>query len=109
MGGLSSVLKTERNNICAAMSVTNQQGNMKKSFPLKLKIKAVCIRFSNLVILNSVSLQFRIAVCKCLFRNPSAMIFLKFNRPTDLNFNMNKRQGTLSNFGVKKSHTEGVR
>jgi len=36
------------------------------------------------------------------------MIFLKFNRPTDLNFNMNKRQGNLFNFGVKKSRIEGV-
>jgi len=34
--------------------------------------------------------------------------FLKFNRPTDLNFNMNKRQGTLFNFGIKKSRIEGV-
>jgi len=28
--------------------------------------------------------------------------------PTDLYFNMNKRQGTLFNFGVKKSRIEGV-
>jgi hypothetical protein len=35
-------------------------------------------------------------------------LFFKFNRPTDLNFNMNKRQGTLFNFGVKKSRIEGV-
>jgi hypothetical protein len=34
--------------------------------------------------------------------------FLKFNRPTDLNFNMNKRQGALFNFGVKKSRIAGV-
>ena len=90
------------------MSVTNQQGSIKKNFPLKLKIKAVCIRFSNPVILYTVSLQVRIAVYKCVFRNPSAMIFLKFNSPTDLNFNMNKRQGTLFNFGIKKSRIEGV-
>jgi len=44
------------------MSVTNQQGSIKENFPLKLKIKAVCIRFSNLVILNTVSSQVRIAV-----------------------------------------------
>jgi len=42
------------------MAVTNQQGSIKKNFPLKLKIKAVCIRFSNLVILNTVSSQVRI-------------------------------------------------
>jgi hypothetical protein len=60
------------------MSVTNQQGSIKKMFPLKLKIKAVCIRFSNLVILNTVSSQVRIAVGECLFRDLS-----------DLNFNMN--------------------
>jgi len=101
MGGVSSVLKTERNNTCIAN--VNDQSARKYNFPLKLKIKAVCIRFSNLVILNTVSLQVRIAVCKCLFPNPSAVIFFKFNRSTDLNFNMNKRQGTLFNFGVKKS------
>ena len=72
-------------------------------FPLKLKIKAICILFSNIV-----SSQFLIAVCKSLFRNPSAVIFLKFNRLIDLNFNMNKIQGTLFNFGVKKSRIEGV-
>jgi len=37
------------------MSVTNQQVSIKKIFPLNLKIKAVCIRFLNLVILNTVS------------------------------------------------------
>jgi len=57
------------------MSVTNQQESIKKIFRLKFKIKAVCIWFSNLVILNTVSLQVRIAVCKCLFRNPNAVIF----------------------------------
>jgi hypothetical protein len=46
------------------MSVTNQQGSIKKMFPLKLKISAVCIRFSDLVVLNT-------AVWKCLFRNLS--------------------------------------
>ena len=30
------------------------------------------------------------------------------NRPKDLNFNMNKKQGTSFNFGVKKSRIEGV-
>jgi hypothetical protein len=57
------------------MSVTNQQGSKKKNFPLKLKIKALCIRFSKLVILNTVSLQICIAVCKCFFRKLSAVIF----------------------------------
>ena len=38
------------------------------------------------------------------------MIFLNLigNRHTDLNFNMNQRQGTLFNFGVKKYRIEGV-
>jgi len=58
------------------MSVTNQQGSIKKNFPLKLKIMAVCIRFSNLVTLNTVSSQVRTALCKCLFGNPSVVIFL---------------------------------
>jgi hypothetical protein len=31
-----------------------------------------------------------------------------FRNLSDLNFNMNKRQGTLFNFGVKKSRIEGV-
>jgi hypothetical protein len=63
---ITSVLQT---------SVTNQPGSIKKIFPLKLKLKAVCIRFSDPVILNTVSSQVHIAVCKCLFRNPSAVIF----------------------------------
>ena len=91
------------------MSVTNQQGSIKKkNFPLMLKIKAVCTRFSYLVIQNTVSSQFRIVVCKCLFGNTSAVFSFKFNRPIDLNFNMNKRQGTFFNFSVKKSRIEGV-
>ena len=57
------------------MAVTNQQGSIKKNFPLKLKIKAVHIRFSNLGIMTSVSSQVVIAVCKRLFQNPSAVIF----------------------------------
>ena len=88
-------------------SVTNQQGSIKKNFPLKLKLKAVCFRFSNLVILNTISSQVHTAVCKCSFQTLSAVIF-KFNRPKDLNFNMNKRQGTLFNFSVKISRIEGV-
>jgi len=34
--------------------------------------------------------------------------FFKCNKPTNLNFNMNKRQDSLRNFGVKKSRIEGV-
>jgi hypothetical protein len=49
MHGVSSVVETERNVL--QMPVTNQQGSIQKIFPLKLMIKAVCIRFSNLVIL----------------------------------------------------------
>jgi len=89
------------------MPVTNQQGSIKKIFPLKLKIRAVCVRFSHLETMHTVSSQFRIAVCKCLFLNPVPRFF-KFNRPKDLNFNTNKRQEALFNFGVKKSHIEGV-
>ena len=54
------------------MSVTNEQGNIKKNFPLKLEIKAVFILFSNQVTMNTVTSQFRVAMCKCLFLNPSA-------------------------------------
>ena len=107
MRGVSSILKTERNKICAA-NISGQLASIKKIFPLKMKIKAVCIRFSNPVILDTVSSQIRTAVCMCLFRNSSAVISFKLNKPTDLNFNMNKRQGTLLNFGIKKSRIEGV-
>ena len=83
------------------MSVTNQQGSIKKKFPLKLKFKAVCIRFSHLVTLSNVSSQVPIAVCKCLFRNTSAVIFLILIRPKDLNFIMNKRQITSFNLVLR--------
>jgi len=53
------------------MSVTNQQGSVKKNFPLKLKIKAACLRFSNLVLLNTVSSQVRTAACKYLSNTPT--------------------------------------
>ena len=43
-----------------------------------------------------------------LVLKPECRDFFKFNSPTDLNFNMNKRQGTLFNSGVKKSRIEGV-
>jgi hypothetical protein len=56
------------------MSVTNQR-SINKNFSLKLNIMAVCIRFSDLVIMNTASSQVCIAACKCLFRNPSAVIF----------------------------------
>jgi len=46
------------------MSVTYQQGSIKKNFPLKLKIKTVCIRFSNLVTLHTVF--FRNFVLQCV-------------------------------------------
>ena len=89
--------------------MTNQQGSTKKNFLLKLKIKAVCIRFSKssntdyLLFVRNFALQ---CVRTCFeARVPR---FFKFNRPTDLNFNMNKRQGTLFSFGVKKSRIEGV-
>jgi hypothetical protein len=34
-------------------------------------------------------------------------LFFKSNRLSDLSFSMNKRQGTLFNFGIKKSRIEG--
>jgi hypothetical protein len=43
-----------------------------------------------------------------LVSKPECREFLKSNRPTDLKFNMINRQGTLFNFGVKKSRIEGV-
>ena len=88
------------------MAVTNQQGSITKC-STGIKVQGSLYRFSNLVTLNSVSSPVRTAVCKCLFRN-RAPWFSEFNRPTDLNFNVNNRQGTLFNFGFKKSRTEGV-
>jgi len=44
-----------------------------------------------------------------LVLKPECHDFLKFNRLTDLNFNVNKRKKILFNFGVKKSRIEGVR
>ena len=89
------------------MLVNNQQGSVKKNYPLKLNIKAVCIRFSNLVILNTVSSQVPLQCVSACFET-RVLWFLNYNSPTDFNFNMNKRQGTLFNFNVKKSRTEGV-
>ena len=76
MGGAYSVLRTERNNICVANVSDQSARSIKKNFPLKLKIKAVRNRLSDLVILNTVSSQFYIAVCKCLFRKPECRDFL---------------------------------
>jgi hypothetical protein len=67
-GRRSFCLKTERNNICVANVSSQQQGIMKSIFP-------VCMLFSNLVVLNTVSSQVRVVVCKCLFRIPNAVIF----------------------------------
>jgi hypothetical protein len=66
MGGVSSVLETERNNICVANVSDQSARKYMKIFPLKLKIKAVCTRFSDLVLMNIVSSQVRIAVFKCV-------------------------------------------
>ena len=43
-----------------------------------------------------------------LVSKPECHDFFKFNRTTDLNSNMSKRQRTSFNFGVKKSRIEGV-
>jgi hypothetical protein len=74
-GRVSSVFKTEGNNISDTNVSDQSRRKYKEKFPLKFMIKAVCIRFSNLVILNTVSSQVRIEVCKCLFRNPSSVTF----------------------------------
>jgi hypothetical protein len=89
MGGVSSLLNT-----VLQISVTNQQGNVTKDFPLKLKIKALCIRSSNLITLNTGSPPVRIGECWCLLRSPRAVIF-KSNMGIDLHFYVNKRQETL--------------
>jgi hypothetical protein len=74
--GISSVLKTG-DQIASGllMSVTNQQGSMRNIFPLKLKIQAVCVLFSDIVTLNALSSQIRFPLCKPLVRNPNALFF----------------------------------
>ena len=108
MGGVSSVLKTEWNSICVANVSDQSTRKCKEKFSAEIEDQG-----SLCPVLKSSNTEFcffavRTEVCKCLFRNLNAVIFLKFNRPTDLNINMNKRQGILSNLGVKKSRIEGV-
>ena len=43
MGGVSSFLRTERNNVCVANVSDQSARKYKKIFPPKLKMKAVCI------------------------------------------------------------------
>ena len=80
--GVSSVLKTEWNNTCVANVSDKSARKYKENFPLILKNKAICTRFSDLVILNTVSSKFRFAVCKCWFWNRVPWFFFKFYRPT---------------------------
>jgi hypothetical protein len=103
------ILCSQLNKITSVlqMSVTNQQQRIKKIFPLTLKIKAVCIWFANIVILNTVSSQVCIAMWITCFEI-WAPWFFRSTRHTYLSFNMNDRRGTLFNFGVKKSHDECV-
>ena len=75
MSGVSSVLKTERNKICVANVSDQSARKYKENVSIEIEDKAACILFSNLVILNTVSSQVHIAVCKCLFWNLSVMIF----------------------------------
>ena len=89
------------------MSVTNQQGRIKKIIPRKLNNKAICIRFPNLVILNTFLRKLAMQCVSACFETRVPWFF-KFNRPIYLNFNMNKRQRSLFNFCVKKFHIECV-
>ena len=73
MGGVTSVLKTERNNICVANVSDQLSRKYKETFSTDIDDQGSLYLFSNLVILNTVSSQVRIAVCKCLFRKPSAV------------------------------------
>ena len=75
MGGVSSVLKTERNDICVANVSDQSARKYKEKFSTEIEDQTFCIQFSNPVILNTVSSQVRIAMCKCLCRNPSAVFF----------------------------------
>ena len=108
MGGVSSVLKTERNNVCVA-NVSDQSARKNKGkFSTEIVDQGSLYPFlksSNTEYCFFASSHYSVQV---LVSKPECREFLKFNRPTDLNFNMNKRQKTLFNFGVKKSRIEGV-
>jgi hypothetical protein len=78
MGGVSSVLKTEWNNICVGnfsdQSARKNQENF--STEIEEQIHLYPVPKSNNT--EYVSSQVRNAMCKCLFRNPSAVIFLMY-------------------------------
>jgi len=75
LGGVSSVPKTERNNICVAN--VSEQSTRKCKEKLSAEIEH---QGSLYPILKSSHTEYcffasSTAVCKCLFRNPSAVIF----------------------------------
>jgi hypothetical protein len=69
-GGVSSVLKIGRNNA----GVANISGQSARKYKEKFSSETEVQGSLYPVLLNTVSSQVRIAACKCLFRNPSAVI-----------------------------------
>jgi len=108
MGGVSSVLKTERNNICVANVNDQSARKYKEKFSTETEDQGSL--YPVLKSSNTKYCFFASSHCsvQVLVSKPECRDFLKFNRSTDLNFNMNKRQGTLFNFSVKKSRIEAV-
>jgi hypothetical protein len=106
----SNPLFSELEEITSSLqiSVTNQQGNTyNRSVSTETDDQGSVYPVPNLVILSAVSPQVHIYVCKCLFWNPSEVIFLN-NRHAGTNLNIYKGQETVFNIDVEKSHTEGV-
>ena len=108
MGGVSSALSTERNNICVA-NVSDQSARKYKEI-FSTEIEDQGSLFPVPLSSNTEYYFFAISHCTVLSAcfETECRDFLKFSRPTDLNSNMNKRQRTLFNFSVKKSRIEGV-
>ena len=106
MGGVSSFLKTERNNICDANVIDYSARKYKGKFSTETENQGSL--YPVLKSSNTEYCFFASSHCSSACFETRVAGFFKFNRPTDLNFNMNKRQGTLFNFGVKKSRIEGV-
>jgi hypothetical protein len=71
IGGVSSVLRTEQNNICVANVTGRSARKYKEVFSTEIEVQGSLYP----VLLSTVSSQVRTAVCKCLFRSPSAVIF----------------------------------
>jgi len=106
--GVSSLLKTERNNACVA-NVSDQSARKNKSkFSTEIENQGslyLVLKSSNTGYCFFASSYYSVQM---LVSKPKYRNLFKCKGPTDLNFNINKRQVILFNFVVKKSRIEGV-